>query len=230
MVSSRAVVLAATGVLAITAAGFIGASAGSDRAAEKASPTADRSTAASAPASPSAGTAAATHSPAGTPTTSPTGRPHAGSTAPGPASEILPTPAGPSSTSTGYSLPPVPTTKPAPLLAGGLPKPAVAKGRLVDGFPKALAPPKGARIESSSVSVATHVLQAALVATGSDPQTVLLHYRELLVGRGFVERPTQGLENAPAAAFAQGEDNVTVTVQDGRTYLLANLRAKDASD
>jgi hypothetical protein len=123
---------------------------------------------------------------------------------------------------------PHPSAKPAPLFGATLPKPALATGRLVAGFPTALAPPRGARIDSSSVAVSSGVLQAALVTSGSDAQSVLVHYRRILSPRGFVEKPTPGVENAPSAAFVKGRDNVTVTTVDGRTYLVANLRAKGA--
>jgi hypothetical protein len=110
-----------------------------------------------------------------------------------------------------------------------LPKPAVAKGRLVKGFPKALAPPKGTTVESSSVSVARNVVQAALVATGGDPQAILTHYRTELSTRGFAEQSTQSVENAPAAAFTKGDSTVTVTTLDGKTYMVANLRVDSPS-
>lgn len=242
MASTRSIGLAATGVLAIVAAAVIGATAGSGGGSSNADPS-----------GPAVGTSSATTSasPSRTPstTTSPrtprtgsgngaTATPTGGAADPGDGSsdvgagtEILPTPAG-DATATGYSLPPIPTTKPAPLLGATLPKPATAKGRLVRGFPAALAPPRGTAIESSSVSVASDVLQAALVADGGDPQSILQHYRELLAERGFAEQATQGAENAPAGAFAKGKgdhrNTVTVTTVDGKTYLIANLRPTDA--
>lgn len=226
MASSRTVVLAATGVLAVVAAGVVGASAGSDHAERDAAPSVATS---SAPA-PTRGPAASTSSPSASPTRTPAGGSGSASTGPGQGSEILPTPADPTSTATGYHLPPLLTSKPSPLLGSTLPTSAVAKGRLVAGFPTALAPPKGTSVESSSISVARRVVQAALVTTGGDPQAVLVHYRELLTSRGFHEEQTQAVENAPAAAFTSGRDNVTITVHDGKSYLLANLRASGASD
>jgi hypothetical protein len=242
MAGSRTIALATTGALAIAGAAVVWGGTGDRQDPRAAGP--GHATAAASSTPTAAGTASAgdpTGSTGGStakpkqrppapgsdpPTTGPTGS--GSGSGGGPGSEILPTPAG-DPTATGYQLPPIPTTTPAPLLGATLPEPAVAKRRLVKGFPAALAPPRGTRIESSSVSVADRALQAALVATGGDPRTILLHYRDLLSVRGFTERETQGVENAPAAAFAKGPENVTVTTVDGRTYVLANLRPKGAT-
>jgi hypothetical protein len=108
-----------------------------------------------------------------------------------------------------------------------VPSAGAARGRLVAGFPAALAPPRGSRVESTSVAVVGRAVQAALVATGGDPRRILLHYRTALSARGFTEHAARGVENAPAAAFSNGADHVTVTTQDGRTYVFADLRAED---
>lgn len=231
MASTRAIAIAATSLLAVLAAVIIATSAGSDNAtrSEGGTSTAGAPTAtASTPPS----TMPSTTSKTGTPTRTPTSGPDAAATEPtatatadpGQVSEILPTQAGEPSP-TGYSLPPVPRTTRAPLVGGTVPEPATARRRLVKGFPEALVPPRGTKIESSSVSVASNVVQAALVVTGGEPLAILAHYRDMLSTRGFAERRIQGVENAPAAAFAKGRDNVTVTTVDGKTYLLANLRA-----
>lgn len=223
---TRTIAFAAVGVLAIVAAAVIGATAGSEHAdrtagtgrtasgAPSVSPTSSATTGPVATASPGTGTSTTGSAPT--------------ATAPGAGTEILPTPAGPSSTATGYHLPPIPTASPAALLGERLPKPAVAKGRLVAGFPAALGPPQGTSVESSSIAVAGNVVQAALVLTGGDAQAIMVHYRRLLSSRGFTEQPTQGVENAPASTFGKGKDNVTVTTKDGKTYLLANLRPTSA--
>jgi hypothetical protein len=144
-----------------------------------------------------------------------------GAATPSTASEILPATGAPAS---GYHLPPVRTGRPAPLVGPILPLPAVAKGRLVAGFPAALAPPRPARVESSSVAVSDGTLQAALTASGSDARTVLVHYREVLTARGYTEAAVQGVENAPAATFRKGKDSVTVSTVGRRTYVLARVR------
>jgi hypothetical protein len=232
MVSTRTVALAVTGALAVLAAGIVGATVGDDVARSTDTPVATTAT----PAATVTSDPTATHAPRG-PATSPPRPGEAPATrTTGPAAadtpaggiEMLPTPVG-DPTSTAYSLPAIPTAKPAPLLGATLPAPALAKGRLVQGFPAALAPPHGTSVESSSVSVANNVLQAALVARGGDPQAVVLHYRSLLIARGFVQKATQGVENAPAASFRKGKDSVTVTTQDGKTYLIAHLRPKGAN-
>jgi hypothetical protein len=229
MPSTRTIALTATSVLAIVAAGVIGATAGS-RGGDEAAGSGPSTSAVATTAPPSSPGAQAT---TGTPgSTSPSGESTTSSapddtTAPAPGSEILPTPAGPSSGQTGYHLPAVSTAKPQPMFDGTMPAPASAKGRLVTGFPTALAPPQGTRVESSSVSVASDMLQAALVATGGDADAVLAHYRQVLSARGFAERKAQGVENSPAAAFTRGRNNVTITIQDGKTYVLANLRPRD---
>jgi hypothetical protein len=242
MASTRTIALAATGVLAIVAAAIIGASAGSgggSRSADSSDPEAVGTTSSAtlpAPATTSSSPprARGTSTSAGTPSRTPAagatgsaGDPSGAVSGAGIGIEALPTPAG-DPTATDYSLPPVPTAKPAPLLGATLPEAAVAKGRLVRGFPAALAPPAGTAIETSSVSVASDVLQAALVATGGDPDAILFHYRGLLTARGFAEKKTQGTENAPAAAFRKGKDTITVSTADGKTYLIAHHRPKGA--
>lgn len=230
MAGTRTVALTATGIVAVVAAAVIGATAGSNQADRT-----DRADRADQAATGLSSGATATPSTSDSEATSGRGRsPSAdqasGTSDPRSGSEILPTPAGdPSTPATGYSLPPLPSITAAPLLGATLPKSAVAKGRLVVGFPEALAPPAGTSVESSSVAAAREVLQAALVATGGDPRAVVDHYRTLLTARGFTEQHAQGVQNAPAAAFARGRDNVTVTTHDGKAYLIANLRAKGAT-
>jgi hypothetical protein len=233
MPSTRTIALTATSVLAIVAAGVIGATAGS-RGGESDAAGTPTSAITSAPSGSTSSTAPTAPASSGSPGASGSSGPSGSSTeggvasdAPGAGSEILPSPAEPTSTATGYHLPAISTTEPAPMF-DGMPTPATAKGRLVAGFPAALAPPSGTRVESSSVSVASDMLQAALVATGGDADAVLAHYRQVLSARGFAEQRTQGVENAPAAAFTRGRNNVTITIQDGKTYVLANLRPKDA--
>ncbi|MFT4287704.1 hypothetical protein [Nocardioides sp.] len=168
-----------------------------------------------APADPTASAGSATRSPDDVPTTAP----------PRGATEVLPSPSTTASGGNPY-LPdlPAPGDQPASLLTE-VPEPATASGVLATGFPAALAPPEGSTIESSSLTVAGRRVQAALVA---DPRggakALLLHYRTVLGQRGFAEESVQAPENAPAAAFRHGEETVTVTLQDGVCYLLANLR------
>ncbi|MDH2414806.1 hypothetical protein [Nocardioides sp. CER19] len=232
MATTRTMALGATGVLAVVAAAVIGATAGDHHGttnADEGRPSASATSRPTAGGGGGATTPPATGTPgqAGSASTTSTAGSDAGTT--GPTSELLPS-ASSAPTTTGYVLPHPSTTEPDPLLSPTLPKSGVARGRLVNGFPRALAPPKGTEVESSSVAVASNVLQAALVATGGDPQSILLHYRELLTERGYAEQPTQAVENSPAIAFAKGDDNVTVTTQEGKTYLLAILRPKDAED
>lgn len=233
MASTRTVVLCATGLLAILAAAVIGSNIGTEQADRNAGSTSSSSAVASTPASaPGSSRGTATPSTRHTSQTpaNPAGTTPGSSGAPtgaGAGLEVLPTPAG-RPTSTDYSLPPITTTKPSPLVSD-TPQPGVAKGRLVMGFPAALAPPQGTEVESSSLSVDGDTVQAGLVATGGDPQAIVDHYREVLTARGYVEKKVQGVENAPAAAFKKGNDSVTVTTGDGKTYLLAHLRAKGAA-
>lgn len=230
MATTRTVALGATGALAVVAAAVIGTTAGDHHGTSDG----DRSRPEAATSTPTAGgrrdglttpPAAGGSRPSASSTSTPTAGSDAGS--PGPTSELLPS-ASSAPTTTGYALPQLTTPETGPLLSPTMPRSGVARGRLVTGFPRALAPPEGTEVESSSVAVASNVLQAALVATGGDPQSILLHYRELLTARGFAEQPTQGVENSPAIAFAKGDDNVTVTTQEGKTYLLAILRPGDA--
>jgi hypothetical protein len=238
MATTRTMALGATGVLAVVAAAVIGATAGDHQGTPSADKNRPGTSATSTPTAggtgaatpPTSGTSTPGSEPSRTPPTStstPTPDSITGTT--GPTSELLPS-ASSAPTTTGYVLPHPTTTDPAPLVSTKMPKSGVARGKLVSGFPRALAPPKGTAVESSSVAVTSDVLQAALVATGGDPDSILLHYRELLTERGFAEQPTQAVENAPAIAFAKGDDNVTVTTQEGKTYLLAILRPTDAGD
>ena len=237
MASTRTVALSATGLLAILAAAVIGSNVGTEQAdrnaASTSSSSAVASTSASAPSSARGTTAPTTPHASRTPTTSATQvptTPGSSATPPGTGAglEVLPTPAG-EPTATGYSLPPITTSEPSPLVSDS-PQPGTAKGRLVAGFPAALAPPQGTEVESSSIAVAGDTVQAGLVATGGDPQAVVAHYREVLTAHGYVEKKVQGVENGPAAAFKKGRNSVTVTTGDGKTYLLAHLRANGSAD
>jgi hypothetical protein len=133
---------------------------------------------------------------------------------------IVPTP-----TATGGAATQTPTAESTPLLGQTLPETAAAKGRLVEGFPPALAPPEGTEIVSSSVVVTGDVVQATLVTSG-DPQTTLQHYRDLLRRDGFSEGHTKGADAAPNGAFTQGRDTVNIMAVDEQTFLLATLHAK----
>ncbi|MBO0843248.1 MAG: hypothetical protein J2O46_08685 [Nocardioides sp.] len=128
--------------------------------------------------------------------------------------EVLPAPSSAPSASTGLpglSKKPRPTTK--PLITGAFPgQAAVAKGRLVPGYPSVLAPPTGQRITTSSVSPGGKALQVALTATCRKPCDPLKPYRLRLAERGFEETAQQGVENRAAAAFTRGSDSVVVTV------------------
>jgi hypothetical protein len=145
----------------------------------------------------------------------------------GPTADVTPSP---SSEPTASGEPPPQTAPPSPLLDDASPEPAFAEGALVASFPSALGPPAGTAVASSSVSVSSNVVQAALVGKGGDPQEIVVHYRELLTERGFTEQQLQGVDNEPVAAFTNGRDIVTVTTQDGTMYLVATLRLKDAQD
>ncbi len=138
--------------------------------------------------------------------------------------EAAPTPDG-SPSAPGYRLPRGETDTAGPLTSSASPGSTTARGRLVAGFPAALRPPAGATLETSSLTVSGGRVQAVLVFSGGEPGAVVEHYRALLTGRGFVERPVQGVENDPAAAFGRGRSSVTIAVRDGRTYLLAHLPA-----
>lgn len=139
--------------------------------------------------------------------------------------EVLPSPSTAASGGNPY-LPGLPSASPPAPLLTQVPQSARARGALADGFPAELAPPEGSTIESSSVAVDGRHVQAALVAEpAGGAKALLLHYRTVLGQRGFQEVPTQAPENAPAASFQQGDDTVTITLQNGVCYLLANLRA-----
>ena len=82
----------------------------------------------------------------------------------------------------------LPPANPAPLVTTPLPRGASAQGRLVRQFPDALRPPRGARVESSSLSPMGDRLQVGLVATTAlSPAQVLLAYRTRLGRRGMDE-------------------------------------------
>ncbi|GAA1969290.1 hypothetical protein GCM10009798_32340 [Nocardioides panacihumi] len=236
MASTRTVALSATGLLAVIAAAVIGSNVGTEQADRKAASTSSSSagatTSTSAPSSGRSTTPPPTPHASRTPTASPPVPTTPGSsdapTGTGGGLEVLPTPAG-EPAATGYSLPPITTTEPSPVVSGSL-QPGTANGRLVAGFPTALAPPPGTEVESSSIAVAGDMVQAALVATGGDPEAIVAHYREVLTAHGYVEKKVQGVENNPAAAFKKGRNSITVTTGDGKTNLLAHLRAKGAAD
>ncbi|KQV67823.1 hypothetical protein ASC64_11500 [Nocardioides sp. Root122] len=109
-----------------------------------------------------------------------------------------------------------------PLVTSPLPRAASARGRLVGGFPAALRPAPGSRVETSSVSPADDRLQVALVgSTAMAPGRVLLAYRTRLGRRGMVEQATapQTAPGSQAAALQRGRSVVTITVtrQGSRT-------------
>lgn len=109
-----------------------------------------------------------------------------------------------------------------PLATSPLPRAASARGRLVVGFPAALRPAPGSRVETSSVSPADDRLQVALVgSTAMAPGRVLLAYRTRLARRGLVEQATvpQTAPGSQAAALQRGRSVVTITVtrQGSRT-------------
>lgn len=227
MPSTRMLTLVAVATLAVLAAAVLGTAAGNEHA-ERADGggAGSRATMTAPPRSPA---------PTGAPTTpdSPTpASPTSSSAAAGPPAEEDPTigteigPAPATPTPTAYRLPPT-TVRQASLLGRRIPRAGVARARLVPGFPAALVPPPGARIVTSSLAVRGRRVQVALVVTGLDGQSGLAHYRGLLAPLGFVERELQGVENAPAAAFVRGMEDVTVSASpDGTTSLLAHLRAR----
>jgi hypothetical protein len=125
----------------------------------------------------------------------------------------------------------LPPTNPAPLVTTPLPRGASAQGRLLRQFPDALRPPRGARVESSSLSPTGDRLQVGLVATTSlPPAQVLLAYRTRLARRGMDETAAPpSVAGSLAAAFRSGDSVVTVTVSprgSGSSYAVhASLRA-----
>ena len=122
-------------------------------------------------------------------------------------------------------------TNPAPLVTTPLPSGGSAEGRLLRQFPDALRPPRGARVESSSLSPMGDRLQVGLVATTSlSPAQVLIAYRTRLARRGMDETATPpSVAGSQAAAFRRGDSVVTVTVTprgSGSSYAVhASLRA-----
>ncbi|MBD3923130.1 hypothetical protein IEZ26_00735 [Nocardioides cavernae] len=122
-------------------------------------------------------------------------------------------------------------TNPAPLVTTPLPRSANAQGRLLRQFPDALRPPRGARVESSSLSPMGDRLQVGLVATTSlSPAQVLIAYRTRLARRGMDETaPPPSVAGSQAASFRRGDSVVTVTVSprgSGSSYAVhASLRA-----
>jgi hypothetical protein len=125
----------------------------------------------------------------------------------------------------------LPPANPAPLVTTPLPRGASAQGRLLRQFPDALRPPRGARVESSSLSPMGDRLQVGLVATTSlPPGQVLLAYRTRLARRGMDETAAPpSVAGSQAAAFRRGDSVVTVTVSprgSGSSYAVhASLRA-----
>ena len=125
----------------------------------------------------------------------------------------------------------LPPANPAPLVTTPLPRGASAQGRLLRQFPDALRPPRGARIESSSLSPMGDRLQVGLVATTAlSPAQVLLAYRTRLGRRGMDETAAPpSVAGSHAAAFRRGDSVVTVTVSprgSGSSYAVhASLRA-----
>ena len=235
MATTRTLTLAMVGALAVTVTWLIVTAPGEDAR--------DRTEPASSTASPGA-----THRPRPARTRRPTPTPegsHAptptaphpstpapplpssagGPTQPSRPGDVLPTLSGGAPATEGTSTPSGPATSPTPLLGDTPPEPATATGRLVAGFPDALAPPAGATIESSSVSVTDDVVRAEVVMSHAVPQRVIAHYRSVLVGRGYAERPAGPDQDRPAAAFSQGEDTVTVTTVDGAIRVVAMLHA-----
>lgn len=122
-------------------------------------------------------------------------------------------------------------TNPAPLVTTPLPRGGSAQGRLLRQFPDALRPPRGGRVESSSLSPMGDRLQVGLVATTSlSPAQVLIAYRTRLARRGMDETATPpSVAGSQAAAFRRGDSVVTVTVTprgSGSSYAVhASLRA-----
>ena len=122
----------------------------------------------------------------------------------------------------------VPTVEP-PLLGAPLPESAAAEGRLVEGFPRALAPPAHTQIVSSSVVVAEHAMQATLVTTSAEPQAIVQHYRGVLETHGFAEGHDPDTDATAAAEFTRGNDRVTIMTVDDNAYLLASLHTEDSA-
>ena len=122
-------------------------------------------------------------------------------------------------------------TNPAPLVTTPLPRGANALGRLLRQFPEALRPPRGARVESSSLSPMGDRLQVGLVATTAlSPAQVMIAYRTRLARRGMDETaPPPSVAGSHAASFRRGDSVVTVTVSprgSGSSYAVhASLRA-----
>ena len=125
----------------------------------------------------------------------------------------------------------LPPTNPSPLVTTPLPSGGSADGRLLRQFPDALRPPRGARVESSSLSPMGDRLQVGLVGTTSlSPAQVLIAYRARLARRGMDETATPpSVAGSHAAAFRRGDSVVTVTVTprgSGASYAVhASLRA-----
>ena len=125
----------------------------------------------------------------------------------------------------------LPPANPAPLVTTPLPRGASAQGRLLRQFPDALRPPRGARVESSSLSPMGDRLQVGLVATTSlPPAQVLRAYRARLARRGMDETAAPpSVAGSQAASFRRGDSVVTVTVSprgSGSSYAVhASLRA-----
>ena len=125
----------------------------------------------------------------------------------------------------------LPPASPAPLVTTPLPRGASAQGRLLRQFPDALRPPRGARVESSSLSPMGDRLQVGLVATTAlSPAQVLLAYRTRLGRRGMDETAAPpSVAGSRAAAFRRGDSVVTVSVSprgSGSSYAVhASLRA-----
>ncbi|HEY0888155.1 MAG TPA: hypothetical protein VGE38_00910 [Nocardioides sp.] len=136
-------------------------------------------------------------------------------------------PRGGSSQPTGSadaSTPP-PVAPPAPpALITELPEPASAVDRLVPGFPEILAPPEGAKVESSGVSNDGVRAQISLVATTDEPAGQLVkHYRGHLTEVGFDEAEDSPDSPAEGATFVRGPESVVVTVAGDRFALLASV-------
>lgn len=120
---------------------------------------------------------------------------------------------------------PPPVAPPAPpALITGLPEPAAAVDRLVPGFPEILAPPTGAKVESSGVSNDGVRAQISLVATTDEPAGQLVkHYRGHLTEVGFDEAEERPDGPAEGATFVRGPESVVVTVSGDRFALLASV-------
>jgi hypothetical protein len=136
-------------------------------------------------------------------------------------SEILPSPSSGVSTAAGLpGLQPARSTTGA-LVASPLPKPASTTGALVAGYPRALAPPSGHTVATSSIAGAGDMVQASLTASCRRPCAVLRLYRTRLAARGFSDVAAPSVENQPIAALRRGSDSVTVTVTNERDGIVS---------